>query len=186
MSLIDSSLLGRLVRGALDLGTEVEIDGLGSFFPDGIGGIRYQPTPGQRVFLAYASEDRATVTRLYDELARTGFDPWMDCRKLLAGQNWPRAIHQAISVSDFFIPCFSTNSVEKRGRFQAEIRYALECAEEIPLDRAYVVPVRLNRCRVPDRLGEYQWVDLFPDWSTGIAQLQRALDYSSSGKGKKS
>lgn len=184
--MIDTELIARLVRRTLDLGSEVEIDGLGSFFPEANGGIRYQHNGGPHVFLAYAAEDRPAVLRLYDELAAAGFQPWMDCRKLLAGQNWPRAIDQAIAVSDFFIPCFSTNSVEKRGRFQAEIRYALECAEEVPLDRAYVVPVRLDRCQLPQRLGEYQWVDLFPDWAAGVRELTAALNYSANGKGKKS
>ena len=170
-----TTLLGRLVRRTLDLGSCVEIDGLGSFFPDGLGGIRYQQTRGKNVFLAYASEDRSAVIRLYDDLAAAGFAPWMDCRRLLAGQNWPRAINEAISMSDFFIPCFSTNSVEKRGRFQAELRYALECAEEVPLDRAYLVPVRLDACRVPDRLDEFQWVDLFPEWERGFKDLNKAL-----------
>jgi len=57
----------------------------------------------------------------------------MDTRKLVPGQNWPRAIETAIENSDLFIACFSTNSVRKKGGFQAEIRYALDCARQIPL-----------------------------------------------------
>lgn len=168
--------ISRLVRQTLAQGFPVEIDGLGSFHPDGAGGIRYEPSRGKRVFLAYALEDRAQVIRLYDELAAAGFDPWMDCRKLLPGQNWPRAIEQAISVADYFLPCLSTHSVEKRGRFQAEMRYALECAQEVPLDKAFIVPVRLDECRVPERIAkQYQWVNLFPDWEKGLAALRRAM-----------
>lgn len=181
-------VITRLVRQSLAGGLSVEIDGLGWFAPDGAGGIRYeQCSPGKRVFLAYALEDRAQVIRLYDELAAAGYEPWMDCRRLLPGQNWPRAIEQAIAVADFFLPCLSTRSVEKRGRFQAEIRYALECANEVPLDRAFIVPVRLDACRVPERLSkQYQWVNLFPDWTAGVAALLSALDHSVSGSGKKS
>jgi hypothetical protein len=168
--------ISKLVRQTIARGTSIEIDGLGSFFPDGAGGIRYEPSRGKRVFLAYALEDRAHVIRLYDELAAAGLDPWMDCRKLLPGQNWPRAIENAISVSDYFLPCLSTRSVEKRGRFQAEMRYAIECATEVPLDRSFIVPVRLDDCRVPDRLRKhYQWVNLFPDWPAGVATLLKAL-----------
>jgi len=35
-----------------------------------------------------------------------------------------RRIEDAIANSDFFIACFSTRSVKKRGGFQAEIRFA--------------------------------------------------------------
>jgi hypothetical protein len=167
--------IGRLVRQTIARGTPIQIDGLGSFFPDGAGGIRYQPA-GKRIFLAYALEDRPAVLRLYDGLAAAGFEPWIDCRNLLPGQNWPRAIEKAISVSDFFLPCLSSKSVEKRGRFQAEIRYALECASEVPLDRAYIVPVRLDECRVPDRIAKhYQWVNLFPDWEAGFETLKASF-----------
>jgi len=38
---------------------------------------------------------------------------------------------------------------EQVGGFQAEIRYALDCARRIPLDEIFVVPVRLDACRVP-------------------------------------
>jgi hypothetical protein len=173
--MIDASFLGKLVRRSLDAGLPVEIDGLGSFRRGEDGSIRYEPSAAKRVFLAYASEDRPEVERLFDDLKAAGFDPWMDCRKLMPGQNWPRAIDKAIAVSDFFLPCLSTRSVEKRGRFQAEMRYALECAEEVPLDRAYLVPVRLNECKVPERLDEYQWVDLFPDRRSGVGRLIHAL-----------
>jgi hypothetical protein len=32
-------------------------------------------------------EDLATATKLYDRLAQAGFDPWIDKKKLLPGQN---------------------------------------------------------------------------------------------------
>jgi hypothetical protein len=85
------------------------------------------------------------VEELYDALEGAGFRPWMDVRRLLPGQNWPRAIE----TSNFFPACFSTNSVNKRGGFQAEIRYVLDCARRSPLDEVFVVPVRLDACRVP-------------------------------------
>ena len=92
--------------------------------------------------------------------------------KLLPGQNWPRAIESAIETSDFFIACFSENSVGKRGGFQAEIRYALDCARRVPLDEIFLVPVRLDDCRVPRPIrNELQYIDLFPDWTLGVRRL---------------
>ena len=64
----------------------------------------------------------------------------MDEHKLLPGQNWPRAIESAIETSDFFLACYSANSVNKKGGFQAEIRYALDCARQIPLEEIFIVP----------------------------------------------
>lgn len=163
--------LADLVVRTLAAGKAVEIDGLGVFFPDPRRGYRFEPRD-PRVFLAYVKEDREAAEQLFDSLAAAGFAPWMDVRKLLPGQNWPRAIETAIEGSDFFIACFSRSSVNKWGGFQAEIRYALDCARRIPLDEIFVVPVRLDACRVPRSIQrELQYVDLFPDWDRGVRRL---------------
>ena len=163
--------LAQIVVRRLGQGKTVEIDGLGVFFPDAAQGVRFVARAPQ-VFLAYVTEDREAAARLYDALAEAGFGPWMDVRNLLPGQNWPRSIESAIEASDFFLACFSKHSVNKWGGFQAEIRYALDCARRLPLDEIFVVPVRLDACRVPRSIQrELQYVDLFPDWQRGVNRL---------------
>ena len=164
-----------VIRGLAD-GKVVEIDGLGSFLPDEANGFRFEPSRLPQVFIAYAKEDVAIARRLYEALAAVGFSPWMDERKLMPGQNWPRAIDGAIETSDFFLACYSQNSVNKKGGFQAEVRYALDCARQIPLDEIFIVPVRLTPCRVPRSIQrELQYVDLFPDWLDGLVRLVTML-----------
>jgi hypothetical protein len=164
--------LSRIVRQCLAEGKPVEIDGLGVFVPDAGRGFRFRPSTRPRVFLAYVLEDQPVAGKLFDALAEAGFNPWMDQRKLLPGQNWPRAIERAIENSDFFVPCFSGKSVGKKGGFQAEIRYALDCARLIPLDEIFIVPARLDVCRVPRRIqSEIQYIDLFPDWDAGFHRM---------------
>jgi hypothetical protein len=164
--------IAELVRQCLQEGKSVEIDGLGTFRPSAGRGFRFWPNRLPKVFLAYVAEDAAAVDHLYDACEESGFSAWMDRRKLLPGQNWPRAIEEAIETSDFFVPCFSRNSVSKKGGFQAEIRYALDCARRVPLDEVFIVPVRLNDCRVPARIQkELQYIDLFPRWGSGLRRL---------------
>src|SRR5205814_149966 len=98
-------------------GADIEIDGLGCFELED-DQVVFQPSDRVRVFLVYAKEDRGEVRKLYDALQEAGFEPWMDEEKLVAGQNWPRAIERAIQLSDFFLVCFSRRSVAKRGFFQ--------------------------------------------------------------------
>lgn len=167
--------LARILRQCLVEGRHVEIDGLGTFRATG-GEFQFIPNSRHRVFLAYAAEDAAKVSYLYDALKIRGFDPWMDRRKLLPGQNWPRAIERAIRASDFFVPCFSTLSGEKRGRFHAELRYALDCALNQPLDRVFIVPVRLEECPVPRQIqDQLQYVDLFPDFDAGLDRMTQSM-----------
>ena len=168
--------LAEVVLEGLAAGQRVEIDGLGVFSLDPAQGFRFQPHPPPKIFVAYVTEDAAAADRLYQALAGAGFSPWMDARKLLPGQNWPRSIELAIESSDFFVACFSTRSVNKRGGFQAEIRYALDCARRLPLDDIFLVPLRLDACRVPRSIQrECQYIDLFPDWTRGLHRLAYAI-----------
>jgi TIR domain len=168
--------LTQIVIRGITAGNVVEIDGLGSFVPDEVLGFRFEPRQLPQVFVAYGKEDGELVRRLCDALEAVGFNPWMDERKLVPGQNWPRAIESAIETSDFFLACYSENSVSKKGGFHAEIRYALDCARRIPLDEIFIVPVRLSPCRVPRAIQrELQYVDLFPDWIDGLARLVTML-----------
>jgi hypothetical protein len=170
-----SERLAGIVRQSLAQGKRVQIDGLGVFLPDA-GGFRFVPDRAPAVFLAYVQEDAPRVERLFDALDGAGFAPWMDRRKLLPGQNWPRSIDEAIETSDFFVACFSANSVNKKGGFQAEIRYALDCARRVPLDTIFLIPVRLDECRVPRPIRrELQYLDLFPDWNRGARRLLALL-----------
>ncbi len=167
--------LARVLRQCLHDGRRVEIDGLGTFHAVA-GEFQFVPDTRSRVFLAYAVEDAAKVEYLYDSLILQGFDPWMDRRKLFPGQNWPRAIDRAIRNSDFFVPCFSKVSASKRGRFHAELRYALDCAQNQPLDGTFIVPVRLDDCPVPRQLLDHiQYVDLFPDFEAGVGRIAESL-----------
>lgn len=168
--------LSRILRQCLNEGRRVEIDGLGTFRAHG-GEFQFVPDTRRRVFLAYAAEDADKVDRLYDALAARNFDPWMDRRKLLPGQNWPRAIERAIRGSDFFVPCFSRLSGGKRGRFHAELRYALDCALDQPLDGVFIVPVRLEECPVPRQIrDQLQYVDLFPDFDAGVERMAASMN----------
>jgi len=168
--------LTRIVLRTLAQGRAVEIDGFGTFLPDRRYGVRFEAAIRPKVFLAYVKEDQDLVERLYDQFEAEGFSPWMDLRKLVPGQNWPRAIDAAIENSDFFLACFSSRSVNKRGGFQVEIRYAFDCARRLPLDELFLVPVRLDDCRIPRRIQrDIHYIDLFPDWDAGIKRLIAAL-----------
>jgi hypothetical protein len=144
---------------------------------DDTGEVSFHRHGRARVFISYAREDTAAAIRLFKSLEKHGYAPWLDRRKLLPGQDWPRRIDDAIASSDFFVPCFSAKSVRKRGAFQAEIRFALDCARRMPLDDVFVIPVRLDECHIPARIEqETQFVDLFPDWQAGFARVLEIIE----------
>jgi len=176
-SSIDPSQAAQIILDCLKQGKPVEIEGFGTFHPCLDGGFQFLAIDAPRVFISYATEDYAKAEVLYNQLAASGFNPWIDRRNLKAGQNWPRLIEAAIEASDFFIACMSSNSVLKRGGFQAEVRYALDIARRLPLEDTFIIPVRFDSCRIPARIArELQYIDLFPDPQTGIQNLIAAIE----------
>ncbi len=168
--------IAAIIRQVLLEGHNVEIEGFGIFRPSG-DSFEFQPEVRPRIFLAYVKEDLPAIRRLFDDLKLAGYRPWLDRENLLPGQNWPRSIERAIEVADFVIPCFSKQSVLKRGGFQAELRFAMDCASKLPLDDVFLIPLRLDNCTVPDRIQKFlQHVDLFPSWTDGITQIRRTVD----------
>jgi hypothetical protein len=166
----------KLLRRALDRGQVVEIEGFGTFRGTPDRGYEFLPETRLSVFIAYVEEDLLHARRLRDALEDAGYAPWLDKDQLLAGQNWPRAIDRAIDLSDAFVACLSSRSLAKRGQFQSELRYALDCANRMPLGETFLLPVRFDGCTVPSQIaGQVQYVDLFPDFEKGFRQLLRSL-----------
>jgi hypothetical protein len=164
--------IASMLREVLEQGGSVEIDGLGTLSPGGKRGFRFVAENKPRVFIAYVQEDLSFARKLYRAFEESGLSPWLDKKKLMPGQNWPRAIETAIQTSDFFVACFSQRAVSKRGSFHSELRYALFCAAKVPLDEIFLIPLRLDNCVVPRRISkQIQYLDLFPDWKAGVDRL---------------
>jgi hypothetical protein len=128
-----------------------------------------------KVFLCYSGPDHRKVVQLYTQLLTDGFKPWMDKKDLIAGQDWQFEIRRAIESADYFIACISSN-FQHRTYGHREIKLALEVLDTIPEGDIYLIPVRLEECRVEHRLAGRQWVDLFE--SDGYEQLVKALRWA--------
>ncbi|HEY6341265.1 MAG TPA: toll/interleukin-1 receptor domain-containing protein [Bryobacteraceae bacterium] len=129
--------------------------------------------PGLRVFICHSSGDKKEVSTLYHRLRRDGFAPWLDEENILPGQGWEAEIRQAVRDSDIVVVCLSRSSITKEGYVQTEIKLALDVAEEKPEGTIFVIPARLEDCKVPQRLVGFHWVDLFD--TRGYDRLVAAL-----------
>lgn len=106
----------------------------------------------RRVFLCHAFEDKPRLRKLHEQLKSDGFDPWFDEEDLLPGQKWRDAISIAIRDAGAVLVCLSKRSVSKAGYVQAEIKTALEVADEQPEGRLYLIPVKPEEYQVLHRL----------------------------------
>jgi hypothetical protein len=134
-----------------------------------------------RVFISYARQDSEAANRLYDDLKISGLEPWLDTESLLGGENWRIAIKEAISNSRYFIPLLSSNSLEKIGYVQRELKEALEIRLEFPQSKRFIIPARLDESEVNDeKLRELHMVDLFPDWDEGVQRILKSMELNKS------
>jgi CheY-like chemotaxis protein len=132
-----------------------------------------------KLFLSYSRLDEQSATRLFSDLRDRGLEVWFDKESLLPGQDWKAEIEKAIAESDFVALLLSNNSVAKKGFFQKEVRLTLDVLQTIPFGHVYLLPVKLDNCKVPSPLASLHFVDLFPDWDKGIAKLIKSIDSQS-------
>jgi hypothetical protein len=115
------------------------------------------------------------VKKLYHCLRANGVDPWLDAVNLLPGQDWRWEIPRVVRSTDVVIVCLSRRSVNRIGYVQNEIEYALDVADQQRQGTIFLIPVRLENCRVPERLSRWHWVNLFEEggYERLIDALQR-------------
>ena len=62
------------------------------------------------LFLSYAREDEEIASTVAQELTKQGVSVWRDRESLYGGQNWPRALGEAIAANDFMVLLWSSNA----------------------------------------------------------------------------
>jgi hypothetical protein len=128
------------------------------------------------VFISYAHEDESSAEKLSKDLKKAGLFPWRDKESIRAGEDWKLAISKAIKNSRYFIPLFSSKSVDKIGHVQKEFKYALDIFENYPPADIFIIPVRIDECEIPyPKLESIDYADLFPHWNKGIERILKSI-----------
>lgn len=113
-----------------------------------------------KVFISYAKEDYDFAEKLFIYLSENGFIPWLDKQRLLPGQQWDFEIKKGLREANYVILLLSDNSVQKRGYVQREFKLALKFYEEKLEDDIYLIPLKINKCIVPESLSSFQWIEI--------------------------
>jgi hypothetical protein len=115
------------------------------------------------VFIGYSSPDEEKVEELYHQLSAAGFRPWSDGHDLLPGDEASVRVRAAVRGADFFLACLSNNSVDERGNAEPKLNEQLNLHLQGTQTKAFLIPVRLEECRVPKSIDSLEHVDLFKD-----------------------
>jgi hypothetical protein len=115
--------------------------------PASYSGMATAPAPAiaGTIFVSYAKEDLEAALRLRDGLNELGGDvAWIDKSELMPGDEWDRAIHEAIRKCALFLPLVSrTTESRHEGFFREEWMSAAERARKIQ-GRAFIIPVSID------------------------------------------
>ncbi len=126
-----------------------------------------------RVFLVYAHADKKTVYKLFARLTKAGVKVWLDSERLQPGQDWQSEIRNALLNSDLVLVCLSRNFNKQQGYRHEELKLALQKASLLMRDEIFIIPVRLEKCAMPETLRHLQRVDLFE--TSGYKKLLQTL-----------
>jgi hypothetical protein len=120
------------------------------------------------IVLSYARADTARVNALEQILREQGCDIWRDQERLYGGQQWPKAIGEAIALHDFFLLAWSRTATSSHF---VEFAWTTAVALRKPL-----IPCLLDDQPLPPALLAIQGIDVnAPDASARLsAALQAA------------
>ncbi|KPA12785.1 TIR protein [Candidatus Magnetomorum sp. HK-1] len=138
------------------------------------------------VFISYAREDEKIALKMYNDLKDRNIDAWIDKKNIKPGENWKNKIKQSIKKSSYFLALLSSNSTDKEGFIQNELKIALNLLDEKPVSEIFIIPVRVNDCNViEDKIQNLHWVDLFSDYKSGFNKILEVLESKANNKSVK-
>lgn len=126
---------------------------------------------GSRVFISYASQDRAAADRVCAGLERRGVRCWIANRDIQGGENFQEAIVAALRVARAAVLVFSAHA-----NHSGPIKNELALAGQF---RLRLIPLRLDATAPSDafafELATRQWVDLRGDWEAILDGLEQRI-----------
>src|SRR6266576_4710928 len=130
------------------------------------------PHDRRRVFLSYASDDRAIAAQVTAALQEVGINVWFDVWELAPGDSISERVDQALQARDLFLLFLSKASVASRW-VRTELNAVL--TNEMR-DRAItIIPVIIEDCDIPAVLTDRMYVDLRGDVGAGVQRLVAQL-----------
>ena len=107
------------------------------------------PHDRRRVFLSYASDDRAIAAQVTAALQEVGINVWFDVWELAPGDSISERVDQALQARDLFLLFLSKASVASRW-VRTELNAVL--TNEMR-DRAItIIPVIIEDCDIPAKI----------------------------------
>jgi len=125
------------------------------------------------IFICHSSKDKSFVRKLADDLRSFGMPVWLDEWELLPGDSLADKIQDGLIASSWLLVILSKLSVKSQW-VRRELNAGL--AEELKRKDTFVVPVRVDLCRIPVFLQDKLYADFRTSYEEGLAKLLRRFE----------
>src|SRR5262245_52291628 len=127
--------------------------------------------PGEKpkFFVSYARKDQQFVLTLARDLLAAGANLWVDQFDIRGGDEWDRAVENAIQTSEGMLVVLSPDATAS-DNVRNEFSYALDTKKR-------VIPVVCRKCSIPLRLSSLHHIDFTViDKDAGLTQVLASLE----------
>ncbi|MBI1381652.1 MAG: TIR domain-containing protein [Planctomycetaceae bacterium] len=122
-----------------------------------------------RIFISYAHADSKAANRVADELRKVELQVWLDASSLQPGQNWVAGIDEALEDAGYLLVLLSSASLASPW---VQREWTSMLARQLGgKNGGLLIPLRLEDVRLPTLLKPLQYVDLFPDFESGVRNV---------------
>jgi hypothetical protein len=129
----------------------------------------------KRIFIIYSHKDKETALGLANDLKDKGYNPWIDELEIVPGQNWSKAILQAIEQSAVAIFLCSKNTENSTGFLEKEMKFAMEVMRADRESHSPIIPIYIEESILPSELADIHAVKMYED--DGFEKLAKGLEY---------
>ena len=133
--------------------------------------LEYNLDTKPRIFVSYASADKAVAKAIVDGLRSLNLDVCLDDYELYPGGHWAESIRVAVSASAYLLVLLSKNSVN----FHWLSNETEAVLKELQSRDITFLPVLLEDCDIPLSLASYQWFDMRNGIEENLEKLANAL-----------
>lgn len=119
-------------------------------------------------FLCHASEDKAIVEKIGNEIKKKGADVWFDKWEIKIGDSIVERVNEGLTKMTHLVIFLSKNSVDKPW-VKKELSSAL--MRKLNSNSIKVLPVVLEAVEIPTIISDLKYADLVTDENSGIEQL---------------
>lgn len=129
-----------------------------------------------KIFISHSSKDEKIARRLFGDLEKIGFNPWLDEAEIAVGECILTKVNDGIAESDYIIVILSKNSVASNW---VEKEWKSKYWTEINSGLITVLPVLVEDCTIPKLLQTKKYADFTKEYSVGFAQLVHTIQKKS-------